>query len=293
MHDARVANLLVAGRQFVVGQADEPGVARELRILERAGVQGDRAGLFTPREGELAVEAPEHRELRVRERFAQGVRRTPQDGGRLRQVVLQQVPLQPWSSGRRFRPPWRGRRTGREVSGSGRPRRRGPARGPRARAPARPGRSWARGQYTKYAHERRDYNSRDDLRGMRATHRGRRPTNEDALLIDLEAGLFVVAKDGGMGGHQCRRSRRRPRHRGRGPGGSRRRSRPDGIAARGGHPAGQRRHLRGRAPKRSGCAGMGTTVVAALATAGGFAVAGVGDSRVYRLGDGHLAVDRR
>ncbi len=34
-----------------------------------------------------------------------------------------------------------------------------------------------------------------------ATHRGRRPTNEDALLVDLESGLFVVAD--GMGGHNA------------------------------------------------------------------------------------------
>jgi protein phosphatase len=118
-----------------------------------------------------------------------------------------------------------------------------------------------------------------------ATHRGRRPTNEDALLIDLDAGLFVVAD--GMGGHNAGEV-------------------ASGLAveavgrvvrtATGKTPTLLEQAVRQAnddiftaAGKRSGCAGMGTTVVAALVTAGGIAITSVGDSRVYRLRDGQLA----
>jgi protein phosphatase len=117
-----------------------------------------------------------------------------------------------------------------------------------------------------------------------ATHRGRRPTNEDALLVDLESGLFVVAD--GMGGHNAGEvasglavdavSRVVRMSTGRTTDvleQAVRQANDDIFAA---------------AAQRTECAGMGTTVVAALVTAGGLSIASVGDSRVYRLRAGHL-----
>ena len=42
-HDARVTDLLVAQRQFVVGETDGARVVRQFGVLERSGVERDRA----------------------------------------------------------------------------------------------------------------------------------------------------------------------------------------------------------------------------------------------------------
>lgn len=118
-----------------------------------------------------------------------------------------------------------------------------------------------------------------------ATHRGRRPTNEDALLVDLESGLFVVAD--GMGGHNAgevasglavdtlsRVVRTSP-------------GRTSSVLERAVRQANDEIFV--AAVQRPECAGMGTTVVAALVTPGGLSIASVGDSRVYRLRDGQLS----
>ncbi len=118
-----------------------------------------------------------------------------------------------------------------------------------------------------------------------ATHRGRRPSNEDALLIDLEAGVFVVAD--GMGGHNA----------GEVASGLAIETVGRVVRASEGRTATLLEHairqandeIFATAAQRSECAGMGTTVVAALVTTGGLSIASVGDSRVYRLRDGHLA----
>jgi serine/threonine protein phosphatase PrpC len=117
-----------------------------------------------------------------------------------------------------------------------------------------------------------------------ATHPGLRPSNEDAWLVDESLGLFVVAD--GMGGHNAgevassmavetmarsirtcaERSATRLEHALRAANASILESAVD-------------------QPERSG---MGTTVAAVLALDEGFAVASVGDSRVYRWRAGHL-----
>ena len=91
--DARVAHALVAHGQFVVGQANQPRIVRQLGVLERPRVQRDGARLLAALEGQASVQAPQRREPRVRQRFLGDVGRTPERGGRLRQVVLQQVGL--------------------------------------------------------------------------------------------------------------------------------------------------------------------------------------------------------
>ena len=88
--DAGVADLLVAERQLVVGEADGARVVRELGVLQRARVQRDRARLLAARKGEAAVQPPERREARVGERLAHRVGRAAERRSGLGQVVLQQ-----------------------------------------------------------------------------------------------------------------------------------------------------------------------------------------------------------
>ena len=82
--DARVADLLVAERQLVVGEANGARIVRELGVLQRARVQRDGARLLAARERDPAVQAPERRELRVGERLAHRVGRAAERGGCLR-----------------------------------------------------------------------------------------------------------------------------------------------------------------------------------------------------------------
>ncbi len=88
--DSGVADLLVTERELVVREADEARVVRELGMLQRAGVQRDGARLFAACIRDAPVQPPQRGELRVADRFAQGVRWAAERRGGLRQVVLEQ-----------------------------------------------------------------------------------------------------------------------------------------------------------------------------------------------------------
>jgi len=116
------------------------------------------------------------------------------------------------------------------------------------------------------------------VRACGATHRGARPANEDAFLVDVGAGLFVVAD--GMGGHNAGEVASSlaiesiqqsvdPAHRTAG-------GLQEAVEA-------ANRHVLDTAATRPELAGMGTTVSAALLGPSGVLLANVGDSRVYRL----------
>ena len=81
--DAGVADLLVAERQLVMGEADGARVVRELGVLQRARMQRDGARLLAAREGDPAVQAPQRRELRVGDRLAHRVGRPAERRGGL------------------------------------------------------------------------------------------------------------------------------------------------------------------------------------------------------------------
>jgi PPM family protein phosphatase len=116
------------------------------------------------------------------------------------------------------------------------------------------------------------------------THPGRRPTNEDALLIDLPLGLFVVAD--GMGGHNA------------GEIASdlaittiQERMAVDDVEI------GERledavrlanARILEASRRRADYTGMGTTVSAVVVDAGRATYVSVGDSRVYRMHGGGL-----
>jgi PPM family protein phosphatase len=118
-----------------------------------------------------------------------------------------------------------------------------------------------------------------------ATHPGPRSTNEDALLIDVEAGLFVVAD--GMGGHNAGEV-------------------ASGLAIetiqqfirKSADRSGARleeavrcanQEILMAAAQRPDYAGMGTTVAAVLVNDHHASLTSIGDSRVYRWHGGKLA----
>jgi protein phosphatase len=112
-----------------------------------------------------------------------------------------------------------------------------------------------------------------------ATHVGRRPTNEDAFLVDERLGLFVVAD--GMGGHQA----------GEVASGIAVKAIHDVVAVGEGQSDGvelldsalrrANEDILAAADRQAGHAGMGTTVVAAMVDGHTAAYTGVGDSRIY------------
>jgi len=115
------------------------------------------------------------------------------------------------------------------------------------------------------------------------THTGRRKTNEDAMLVDVELGLFVVAD--GMGGHNAGEvastiavstlrdffATQAPRTE---------HALADGLALANDQVL--------AASGRPEYAGMGTTVVAACVTDDQVLFGNVGDSRIYLWRDGRL-----
>jgi protein phosphatase len=125
-----------------------------------------------------------------------------------------------------------------------------------------------------------------------ATHPGRRASNEDALLVELALGLFVVAD--GMGGHKAGEVASRiavdsihefiEQSRGREdvtwPFGLDSTLSVDANRLRTALRVANRRVLEA-SEERPDCMGMGTTVVAVLVTPECLVFAGVGDSRVY------------
>ena len=115
------------------------------------------------------------------------------------------------------------------------------------------------------------------------THTGRRKTNEDAMLVDVELGLFVVAD--GMGGHNAGEvastiavsvlrdffATQAPRTE---------HALADGLALANDQVL--------AASGRPEYSGMGTTVVAACVTDDQVLFGNVGDSRIYLWRDGRL-----
>ena len=88
--DRHVADLRVAERQLVVGAADGARVVGDLRLLERAAMQRDRARLLAAAVRDAAVQAPQGGQQDRRDRLANGVGRTPERRARLRQIAQQQ-----------------------------------------------------------------------------------------------------------------------------------------------------------------------------------------------------------
>lgn len=119
-----------------------------------------------------------------------------------------------------------------------------------------------------------------------ATHQGRRASNEDSWLVDLDLGLLIVAD--GMGGHNAGEVASalavtviQDTIRGNGVSPTPDRLREAVLLAN--------THILGAASKEPNQAGMGTTVVAVLIEAGRAFYISVGDSRAYLWRDGHLA----
>jgi protein phosphatase len=116
------------------------------------------------------------------------------------------------------------------------------------------------------------------------THPGRRTTNEDAMLVDAALGLFVVAD--GMGGHNAGEVASAIAV------GAIRERVAEAAAPAEGELADSLRVANGRileaAAREPACAGMGTTVVAALVRGDRVVYGHVGDSRIYQWRRGTL-----
>jgi PPM family protein phosphatase len=143
-----------------------------------------------------------------------------------------------------------------------------------------------RQQYTKYTHEGKAIIwGPMPLAASGVTHQGRRSTNEDAWLVDLDLGLLLVAD--GMGGHNAGevasalavkvirevfQSDGNPRS--------------QGVLTRAVQVANQR--ILAAAAEQPAHAGMGTTVVAVIVVDERAYYTSVGDSRVYLWRNGRL-----
>ena len=144
------------------------------------------------------------------------------------------------------------------------------------------------------------YNPRVLLSAHGATHPGRRASNEDALLVDAVLGLFIVAD--GMGGHKAgevaaRLAIETIQEFIANSGDTRDLTWPYGVRPDLSFDANRLRtavrlantRVLEASEERAEYAGMGTTVVAAMAREHRLVFVGVGDSRVYLWQRGALA----
>jgi len=117
------------------------------------------------------------------------------------------------------------------------------------------------------------------------THQGRRSTNEDAWLVDLDLGLLVVAD--GMGGHNAGEvASALAVNAIREVCGSSEDPRTQSLLTRAVRAANER--ILAAAAEQPAHSGMGTTVVAALILDDSVFYTSVGDSRIYLWRGGHL-----
>jgi hypothetical protein len=92
-NDAGITDLVVADRQFVVGEPDGSRFVRELRVFQGAGMKSDRSRLFATRKRDSAVKTPESGQASVGNPILQRIWWSPQCGCGLNQVVLEQPGL--------------------------------------------------------------------------------------------------------------------------------------------------------------------------------------------------------
>ncbi len=117
------------------------------------------------------------------------------------------------------------------------------------------------------------------------SHKGRRKTNEDSMVIDQEIGLFVVAD--GMGGHNAGEVASalavKSLHEflGRADEAANESTLAEALCV-------ANDQVLNAASTNSTYEGMGTTVVAACIKGGSVVFANVGDSRIYRMSGGAL-----
>ena len=284
--DAGIADAAIGEGELVMCEPDGARVVRQLGVLERARMMGDGARLITACERQAAVQPPQHGELAVRKFLAQSVGRAPERGGSLGEVVLQQVRFSQRCTNGQFVLAIERART--------QQRREHLRRLCAAPALERP---------TGFGENRRNclgshgrsiqsiqlggssYNPEPmQLASHGVSHKGRRKSNEDAMVIDAPKGLFVVAD--GMGGHNAGEV-------------------ASALAVKTLHDfisqANETNeatlsealclandHVLSAAAGNSTYEGMGTTVVAAFVNDGSVVFGSVGDSRIYLLRGGSL-----
>lgn len=266
-------------------EPDGARVMRKLGVLQGARVQCNCTRLLAAGEGEPAVQAPERRQLTVGNVLAESIRRSAEHGGGLPQLVLQQPRLGERAAHGELilaietaTAQQRGQQVDRLTAAAAFERRRCTCqyRGNSLRGHDRSiqsiqlGGSYNPGLMTLAAHG--------------VSHKGRRKSNEDAMVIDSAIGLFAVAD--GMGGHNAGEV-------------------ASALAAQALHqfiantPDASEstvadalmlanEHVLTAAAKNATYEGMGTTLVAACVKDGAIVFGSVGDSRLYLMRHGSL-----
>ncbi len=88
--DGRVADLLVAEAELVMGETNRLGIVGQLRLPQRASEQRDRARLVAARERDPAMKAPEHGKHGRRQGVPRGIGRPSEQCARLHDVIGEQ-----------------------------------------------------------------------------------------------------------------------------------------------------------------------------------------------------------
>src|SRR6185503_1466543 len=89
-NDSGITNLLVTEGKLVMRQTNGARIVRQLRMLQRARMEGDGARLFAARVCDAAMQSPQGGEQRITDGLAQRIGRTSKRRRRLRQVILKE-----------------------------------------------------------------------------------------------------------------------------------------------------------------------------------------------------------
>jgi hypothetical protein len=123
-HNGHVADLAVTLPKIEVSQPDRAGIVRNLGLLQRAVVQGNRPGLLASGKGDPAVQAPEVGVQDLGQVFANRVGGASQHRSGLCKIPLQEVRFSQHDANRQLvvsrQRGWGAQQRGQQIDGRGR-----------------------------------------------------------------------------------------------------------------------------------------------------------------------------